>query len=160
MNQSSTETLWVGLDVHHKSITAAVFCGEDPEPMIHRLSGDLNATRRLCSGRALDHDRFRCEIIGPSLIHRKPGDRRKSDRLDAIHLARCYHAGQLAPVAMPDEQQEAARQLLLGRLAMQRHITRLKHRIVRVLATHGHRFTGGKSLWTQKHRVWLVARLR
>jgi len=181
MIESSTETLWVGLDVHQNSITAAILHGNEPEPTIQRLPGDLNAARKLfrklskqgtpracyeASGagyvlkRVLDHDGFHCEIIAPSLIPRKPGDRRKTDRLDAVHLARCYRAGQLTPVAMPDEDQEAARQLLRGRLAMQRHITQLKHRIVRVLATHGHRFTGSKTNWTQGHRAWLAATCR
>ena len=186
MNQSSTgysstETVWVGLDVHQNSITAAILQGNEQEPMIQRLSGNLNDTRKLfrklatrgapracyeASGagyvlkRILDQDGFHCEVIAPSLIPRKPGDRRKTDRLDAVHLARCYRAGQLTVVAMPDEQQEATRQLLRGRLAMQRHITRLKHRIVRVLATHGHRFTGSKSNWTQTHRAWLSTTCR
>lgn len=181
MEQSSTKTLWVGLDVHQNSITAAIFQGDDKEPTIQRLPGDLNAARKLfrrlsrqgvpracyeASGagyvlkRALDHDGFHCEIIAPSLIPKKPGDRRKTDRLDAVHLARCYRAGQLTPVTMPDAEQEAARQLLRGRLALQRHITQLKHRIVRVLATHGYRFTGSKTNWTQSHRAWLAMTAR
>jgi len=181
MSEFSTKTLWVGLDVHQNSITAAVFQGDEPEPTIQRLSGDLNAARKLfrrlsqqgvpracyeASGagyvlqRALDHDGFHCEIIAPSLIPRKPGDRRKTDRLDAVHLARCYRAGQLTPVAVPDTEQEAVRQLLRGRLALQRHLTQLKHRIVRVLATHGYRFTGSKTNWTQSHRAWLATTTR
>jgi transposase len=169
MSQSSTETLWVGLDVHQNSIPAAILAGDAQEPVIQRLSGDLNAARRLfrrlgkqgiprvcyeASGagyilqRVLSRD-------APSLIPRKPGDRRKTDRLDAVMLAEYYRGGHLTPVAIPDEQQEATRQLLRGRLALQTHITRLKHRIVRVLATHGYRFTGSKTNWTVKHRAWL-----
>ena len=105
--------------------------------------------------RCLEHDGFHCEVIAPSLIPKKPGDRRKTDRLDAIHLARHYRAGNLTPVTVPSKEQEEIRQLVRSRLAVQSHITRLKHRIVRVLATHGHRFTEGKSNWTQKHRNWL-----
>jgi transposase len=176
MSEHSTETLWVGLDVHQNSITAAILAGDAQEPVVQRLSGDLNATRRLfrrlakqgapracyeASGagyvlqRALARDGFHCEVIAPSLVPRKPGDRRKTDRLDASKLAHFYRSGLLTPVAVPDEQQEAIRQLLRGRLALQTHITRLKHRIVRVLATHGHRFTDSKSNWTVKHRAWL-----
>jgi len=178
MNQFSTEILWVGLDVHQNSITAAILEGDGPEPVIQRLPGDLNATRKLfrrlsqrgvpracyeASGagyvlqRALSRDGFHCEVIAPSLIPRKPGDRRKTDRLDAVKLAEYYRGGHLTPVAIPDEEQEAVRQLLRGRLALQTHITRLKHRIVRTLATHGHRFTGSKTNWTDKHRLWLQA---
>ena len=64
------------------------------------------------------------------------------------------------PVAIPTLEQEAVRQLVRTRLAVQGHVTRLKHRIVRVLATHGFRFTGTKSNWTKKHRVWLAKQRR
>jgi len=176
MAQHGTDTIWVGMDVHQDSITAAVLFGQDNHPQIERLPGDLNAVRRLfrrlskrgtprscyeASGagyvlqRCLEHDGFHCEVIAPSLIPRKPGDRRKTDRLDALHLARHYRAGNLVSVTVPDNEQEEVRQLVRTRLAVQSHVVRLKHRIVRVLATHGHRFTGGKSNWTKKHRVWL-----
>ena len=133
MYQSSTETLWVGLDVHQNSVTAAILADDAQEPVVQRLSGDLNATRRLfrrlarqgtpracyeASGagyvlqRALTRDGFHCEVIAPSLIPRKPGDRRKTDRLDAIKLAEYYRGGHLTPVAVPGEEQEAVRQLL------------------------------------------------
>lgn len=176
MTQYSTDTVWVGMDVHQDSITAAVLFGNDTEPRIERLPGDLNAVRRMfrrlseygsprscyeASGagyvlqRCLEHDGFHCEVIAPSLVPKKPGDRRKTDRLDAIHLAKQYRSGNLVPVTVPTREQEEVRQLVRSRLAVQSHVVRLKHRIVRVLATHGHRFTEGKSNWTQKHRNWL-----
>lgn len=176
MRQDSTETVWVGMDVHQESITAAILFGDKPEPTVERLPGDLNAVRRMfrrlseygtprscyeASGagyvlqRCLEHDGFQCEVIAPSLVPRRPGDRRKTDRLDAIHLANHYRAGNLVPIAVPSAEQEEIRQLVRSRLAVQSHVVRLKHRIVRVLATHGHRFTEGKSNWTQKHRAWL-----
>jgi len=176
MEQYSTDPIWVGLDVHQSSITAAILEGDAHEPEVIRMRSDLNAVRRLfrrlsktgvprscyeASGagyvlqRALDRDGFHCEVIAPSLIPRKPGDRRKTDRLDAVMLAKLYRSGHLTPVTVPDEDQEAVRQLVRSRLAVQTHITRLKHRIVRVLATHGYRFTGTRSNWTQKHRTWL-----
>ncbi len=176
MTQYTTDTIWVGMDVHQDSITAAILFGDDPSPQVERLPSDLNAVRRMfrrletrgtprscyeASGagyvlqRCLEHDGFHCEVIAPSLVPKKPGDRRKTDRLDAIHLARHYRAGNLTPVTVPSREQEEIRQLVRSRLAVQSHVVRLKHRIVRVLATHGHRFTGGKSNWTQKHRAWL-----
>jgi len=176
MRKHSTETVWVGMDVHQDSVTCAILFGDDNEPQVERLPGDLNAVRRMfrrlsergtprscyeASGagyvlqRSLEHDGFHCEVIAPSLVPKKPGDRRKTDRLDAIHLANHYRAGNLTPVAVPSQEQEEIRQLVRSRLAVQSHVVRLKHRIVRVLATHGHRFTAGKSNWTQKHRVWL-----
>lgn len=177
MRETSTNAIWVGLDVHQNSITAAILEPGVPRPAIVQLPGDLNATRRLfrklaasgpvracyeASGagfvlqRTLERDGFSCEVIAPSLIPRKPGDARKTDRLDACRLAELYRGGLLTPVAVPDEQQEAVRQLVRTRLALIGHGTQLKHRIVRTLATHGHRFTGTKSNWTQAHRTWLT----
>ena len=176
MKDRTTETVWVGMDVHQDSITAAVLFGESHDPQIERLPGDLHAVRRMfrrlskhgtprscyeASGagyvlqRCLEHDGFHCEVIAPSLIPRKPGDRRKNDRLDAIHLVHHYRAGNLVPVTVPDQEHEAIRQLVRSRLAVQTHVVRLKHRIVRVMATHGHRFTGTRSNWTKQHRAWL-----
>jgi len=180
MSHDITDTVWVGMDVHQDSITAAILQGDSDDPEIVRLPGDLNASRRLfrrlsqrgtpracyeASGagyvlqRALDHDGFWCEVIAPSLIPRWPGDHRKTDRLDAVRLVRLYRSGHLRPIRIPDEEQEEVRQLVRCRLSLQRQIVRSKHRIVRVLATHGHRFTGTKSNWTMQHRAWL-ARLR
>ncbi len=177
MDEYTTDPIWVGLDVHQNSVTAAVLYGDSSDPEIIRMGGGLNPVRKLfrrlskagtprscyeASGagyvfkRALDNDGFHCDVIAPSLIPRKPGDRRKTDRLDAVMLARLYRSGHLTSVAVPDEEQEAARQLIRARLAVQQHITRLRHRIVRVLATHGFRFTGTQSNWTKKHRLWPV----
>lgn len=179
MKQLITDPVWVGMDVHQDSITAAILFGNNGEPRVERLPGDLNAVRRMfrrlskqgtprscyeASGagfvlqRCLEHDGFHCEVIAPSLVPKKPGDRRKTDRLDAIHLAHHYRAGNLVPVTVPSREQEEIRQLVRSRLAVQSHVVRLKHRIVRVLATHGHRFTEGKSNWTRKHRIWLRKR--
>jgi len=176
MSQYSTDTVWVGMDVHQDSITAAILVGNDKDPKIRHLPGDLNAVRRLfrrlseygtprscyeASGcgyvlqRCLDHDGFHCEVIAPSLVPKKSGNQCKTDPRDAINLAQQYRAGNLVPVTVPSTAQEQVRQLVRSRLAVQSHVVRLKHRIVRVLATHGHRFTAGKSNWTQKHRAWL-----
>jgi transposase len=164
------------MDVHQDTITAAILHQDRYDPQIVRLPGDLNAVRRLfrrlsqhgtprscyeASGagyvlqRTLARDGFHCEVIAPSLVPRKPGDRRKTDRLDAAHLVHHYRSGHLVPVTIPGEHEEAVRQLVRARLAVQTHLLRLKHRIVRVMATHGYRFTGTRSNWTQKHRVWL-----
>jgi transposase len=176
MSQYSTNPVWVGLDVHQSRVTAAVLHEGSDRPHVVNLPGEVNAVRKLmrrlskegaprscyeASGagyvlkRALDRDGFHCEVIAPSLIPRKPGDRGKTDRLDAVRLVELYRGGYLTPVAVPDEDEEAIRQLVRTRLSVQRHITRVKHRVVKVLAAQGHRFTGGKSNWTLKHRAWL-----
>jgi transposase len=123
----------VGLDVHADSITAAILPSESDTPEVVKLSGDLMQIRRLFSRlssegpvrscyegsgagfvlqRLLTYDGFSCEVIAPSLIPRKPGDHRKTDRLDAIMLARLYRSGHLKPVHVPDQDHEALRRLL------------------------------------------------
>jgi transposase len=181
VSEHSTEAIWVGLDVHRRGITAAVLQGDRSDYEVVRLSGDVQHVRRFFARlgrrgeprgcyeasstgyvlqRALDRDGFRCEVIAPSLIPTRPGDRRKTDRLDALRLARHYRAGLLTPVAVPDAHQEAVRQLVRTRLALQRQVTRLKHQVVLGLSTHGHRFDATKSYWTLAHRAWLAERLR
>src|SRR5262249_60520724 len=56
-----------------------------------------------------------CEVIAPSLIPQRPGDRIKTDRRDAIKLAKLHRAGQLTPIGVPTEDQEAVRDLVRAR---------------------------------------------
>jgi transposase len=167
----------IGLDVHADSITAAILPPTSDSPEVLKLSGDLNQVRRLfrrlsetgplrscyeASGagfvlqRVLADDGFLCEVIAPSLIPRKPGDHRKTDRLDAVMLARLYKSGHLTPVHVPSEDHEALRRLLRVRETYHGYETATKHRTSGILRNHGYVFTEGKSLWTQKHRRWLT----
>ena len=107
--------------------------------------------------RVLADDGFHCEVIAPSLIPRRPGDRRKTDRLDAVMLARLYRSGHLTPVHIPREDTEALRRLLRLRTVYHRYATATKHRISGILRNHGHAFTQGISTWTKKHRQWLTS---
>ncbi len=174
------QCIWVGLDVHADSITAAILSGDSQEPEVITLSGDLMKVRRLfrrlakkgtpracyeASGagfvlqRVLSQDGFHCEVIAPSLIPRKSGDRRKTDRLDAIMLARLYRSGHLTPVHIPSEEQEALRRLLRLRSTYQLYCKAGKHRISGILRNHGLVYRDGKTYWTKTHRRWLT-RLR
>ncbi len=167
---------WVGLDVHADSITAAILEGDCDQPQLLELSGDLMKVRRLfrrlakngpvrscyeASGagfvlhRVLADDGFHCDVIAPSLTPRKPGDRRKTDRLDAKMLARLYRSGHLTPVHVPSQEQEALRRLLRLRYTYQSYCKATKNRISGMLRNHGHIFTEGKSTWTKTHRRWL-----
>ncbi|MCK4413807.1 MAG: IS110 family transposase [Candidatus Eisenbacteria sp.] len=174
------ESTWVGLDVHAQSITAAILEGDREQPEVIKLSGDLMKVRRLfrrlsqrapvracyeASGagfvlhRVLAAEGYHCEVIAPSLIPRRPGDHRKTDRLDAMNLARLYRSGHLTPVHVPSLEQEALRRLLRLRYTYQCGCTATKHRISGMLRSHGHVFAEGKTLWTKTHRRWLT-RLR
>ncbi len=168
--------IWVGLDVHKESVTAAILEGDDHYAEVVKLSADLQKTRRLfrrlskqgtvracyeASGagfvlhRVLERDGFHCDVVAPSLIPRKPGDRRKTDRLDALQLAELYRGGHLTAVHVPSEEQEAVRSLVRLRCAYMRQVKSTKHRITGMLYTQGLTFRGTKTLWTKRHRAWL-----
>jgi transposase len=176
-----SEYIWVGLDVHVESITAAILEGESRDAEVVKLSGDLHKVRRLfrrlskkgpvrscyeASGagfvlhRRLKQDGFHCEVIAPSLIPRKPGDRRKCDRLDAVMLVKLYRSGHLTPVHVPTEDQEAVRRLIRLRCSYQEQCKSTKRRICGILLAHGLVYRNGKSLWTKKHKEWLAKQRR
>jgi len=172
--------VWIGLDVHVESITAAILEGDHSEVEVVSLSGDLMQVRRLfrrlskrgpvrvcyeASGagfvlqRVLARDGFDCQVIAPSLIPRKPGDRRKTDRLDAVMLARLYRSGHLTPIHVPTADQEAIRRVIRLRLTYQEQCKSTKRRVYGMLLNAGYVYRDGRSLWTKKHRTWL-AKLR
>jgi transposase len=94
-----------------------------------------------------------CQVVAPSLIPRKPGDRVKTDRRDSLNLARLHRAGELTAVWVPDGAQEALRDLTRAREDM-KHIQRqAKQRLLGFLLRHGKRFEG-KDNWTQAHFRW------
>jgi transposase len=169
--------IWIGLDVHAESITAAILVGDSPDAEIVTLPGDLNQVRRLfrrlakqgtpracyeASGagfvlqRVLSKDGFHCEVIAPSLIPRMPGDRRKTDRRDAAMLAKLYRSAHLTVVHVPTEHQEALRRVLRLRATYQAYCKATKQRIAGILRNHGIVFREGKSTWTKRHRAWLA----
>lgn len=97
-----------------------------------------------------------CSVIAPSLIPRKPGERKKTDRRDAKKLLGLSMADMLTEVYPPDEQQEAARELTRCRGAAQENLKRIRHQLQKMLVRHGYVFIDGQH-WTQKHLRWLGA---
>ena len=95
-----------------------------------------------------------CQVIAPALTPRKPGDRIKTDRRDAAKLVRLFRAGELTPIRVPDEAQEAVRDLLRCREDVQEDLLRWRHRLVKFLARHGRVYRDGRH-WTQRHWAWL-----
>lgn len=173
-----TQSIWIGLDVHADSTTAAILVGDAQEAEVLTLSSDLMQVRRLfrrlaekgtpracyeASGagfvlqRVLTQDGFHCEVIAPSLIPRRPGDRRKTDRRDAVMLAKLYRSGHLTVVHVPAAHHEALRRLLRLRSTYQVYCKASKHRLAGMLRNHGYVFRQGKSTWTKTHRAWLTA---
>jgi transposase len=96
-------------------------------------------------------------VVAPSLIPRKAGDRIKTDRRDAINLAKLHRAGELTPVWVPDEAHEAIRDLVRARLAAVRTLRQARQQLSGFLLRHGHHYN--RPAWTLMHRRWL-ARLR
>ena len=93
-------------------------------------------------------------MVAPSLIPRKPGDRIKTDRRDAINLAKLHRAGELTPVWVPDPAHEAMRDLVRARLAAVRGLRQARQQLSGFLLRHGHHYN--RPAWTQIHRRWLA----
>lgn len=97
-----------------------------------------------------------CEVVAPSLIPTKPGDRVKTDRRDAEKLARSYRAGDLTPVWIPDAAHEALRDLVRTREDAKQDQQRARQRLGKFLLRHGFKPPSDiKKYWTQKHMTWL-----
>jgi len=168
---------FVGLDVHAETIAAAVAesgSGEvrslgtipnRPES-VGRLMRKLGKPEqlRVCYEAGptgyvlywqLTQLGVHCEVVAPTLIPVKAGDRVKTDRRDAEKLARCYRAGDLTAVWVPDAAHEALRDLVRARLAAKRDQLRARNRLSKFLLRHGRRAPQGTSAWSTKHSVWV-----
>lgn len=97
----------------------------------------------------------KCEVIAPTLIPVKAGDRVKTDRMDAQKLARCYRAGELTAVWVPDAAHEALRDLVRARLAAIRDQLRMRNRLSKFLLRHGRRPASEMSAWTAAYLNWV-----
>jgi transposase len=96
-----------------------------------------------------------CEVIAPSLIPKKPGERIKTDRRDSIKLAKLFRAGELTSVYVPTEDDEALRDLVRAREDAKEDELRAKHRLSKFLLRNDINppFKGKK--WTRRYREWL-----
>ena len=96
-----------------------------------------------------------CMVAAPSKTPRRSGDRIKTDRRDAIKLARLHRAGELYPVWVPDEETEAMRDLTRAREDFKYAQTKARQRLGSFLLRHGRRYPG-RSHWTKTHLKWVV----
>lgn len=167
---------FVGLDVHQETIAVAV-AGVDSEVrtlgtirnepddiarLMHRLGP---ADKLFCCyeagpcgytvQRQLQRLKISCQVVAPSLIPMKPGDRVKTDRRDALKLARLLRSGDLTPVWVPDEEHEALRDLTRARETAVQDQTRARHRISKLLLRLGIYRPEGLSAWSKRHHQWL-----
>ncbi len=102
--------------------------------------------------RELGHE---CTVVAPSLIPKKPGERVKTNRRDAVSLARLLRAGELTAVWVPDATHEAVRDLVRAREAAAQDLRRKRQQLLSFLLRHGRIFDGRKH-WTMAHRRWLA----
>jgi transposase len=172
---------FVGLDVHAETIAVAVaeqgeevrFLGVLPnrEESVRKLVRKLGPLEQLrfCyeagpTGYALYWQLTalgaKCEVIAPTLVPVKAGERVKTDRRDALKLARSYRAGDLTPVWVPDAAHEALRDLVRAREAAKKDQLRARHRLSKFLLRHGRRPPTGVQLWTLKYMEWVKREVR
>ena len=100
----------------------------------------------------MGHD---CAVVAPSLIPRKPGERIKTDRRDAINLGRLHRAGELTPVWVPDQVHEAIRDLVRARQAAVRTLRQARQQLSGFLLRRGYHYH--RPAWTLLHRRWLAS---
>ena len=172
----SSVNFWVGLDVHKDSITAAVFRNRDPEPLrVDRLLNDLRKIRRYfqrlqkegnvracyeASGagyvlqRSLAEWDVECHLAAPSLIPRRAGEHRKTDRRDAIKIARDFRDDRLVLIQIPTEDDERVRDLVRCRETFQREIVKSRHYILKFMRRRGFIYREGEH-WTLRHMNWI-----
>lgn len=177
---SSASIQYVGLDVHKDSIDIATADEGRNGELRHvgQIGGDLaaldKALRRLRSrghrlhvvyeagpcgfviARHLASQGIDCVVVAPSSIPKRSGDRVKTDRRDALMLARLARAGELAPVRVPEAADEAVRDLVRAREDAVREQRNARHRLKALLLRNGIAYAG-KAAWTPAHLRWLAS---
>lgn len=96
-----------------------------------------------------------CIVVAPSLIPRRPGNRIKTDRRDALRLAELFRAGELTEVWVPREEDEALRDLVRTREDAKEDLLRAKHRLIKFLARHDIKKPSNIRSWSEKYRTWI-----
>ena len=171
--------LFVGLDVHKDSIAVAhaeggcadppVFVGAigsrqaDVDRLLRRLQGKTASLQFAYEAgpsgyrlyRYLTEQGFACQVIAPSLIPRKPGDKAKTDRRDAVTLARLLRSGDLTAVYVPSVEDEAMRDLCRARDAARITQKDAKLRLKAFLLRQGLHYVG-RADWTAAHKRFLA----
>src|SRR4029450_1411510 len=176
MHQSST--LYIGLDVHKESIAVAYVAQEhhaevvalgnigtrqcDIDQLIRKMQSKSKHLIFVyevgpCGywlSRSLTKKGHVCWVVAPSLIPKKPGDRVKTNRWDAIKLARLMRSGDLTPVYVPQVEDEAIRDLCRAREDTIRALKAAKFQLTALLLRHDIRYTG-RATWGPAHLRWL-----
>lgn len=172
----SESTLYVGLDVHKDSITVAYAIGLGEVELFGKIGTTQIEVNRLCKRlqakakhvcivyeagpcgyglyRQIVASGFDCMVCAPSLIPRKPGERVKTDRRDAIKLVRSLRAGDLSAVHVPSVEDESFRDLARAWSAAREDLKQARQRLKSFLLSHGVHYLG-RADWGPAHRRWL-----
>jgi transposase len=165
------------MDVHAKTIAVAVAEPDGTVRSVGSITNEPKAIRKLIEKLGSEGRELRvcyeagptgyviywqltrmgvaCEVIAPTLIPVKPGDRVKTDRRDAEKLARCYRSGDLTAVWVPDAAHEALRDLVRAREAAKKDQLKARHRLGKFLLRHGRRPDKTMKNWTGTHWAWI-----
>ena len=176
-SRKSEPQKFVGLDVHKETIAIAVadrgvsaprsvgVIRNDPDELrkaLRRLGSP--AQLRVCyeAGacgyvvyRFLERLKIDCVVVAPSLVPRKPGDRIKTDRRDALALARLLRSDELTASWVPDREHEALRDLVRAREDTVEDRMRARHRLSKFLLRLGIAAPAGTRAWSIRYRQWL-----
>jgi transposase len=167
---------FVGLDTHKAMIQVCVFVPEREKPIEWEIPHEAGAIRRMAKkilreacgavkscyeagpcGYALQRTLMdlgvSCDVVAPSLIPVKPGERIKTDRRDARKLAELLRAGLLTTVHPPTKAEEAVRDLCRAREDVLEDLGRARHRLAKLLLRRGLIWEG--AAWTQRHAAWV-----
>jgi transposase len=169
-------TRYVGLDVHAETIAVAVAEADGGIRSMGTIPNRLEAVRKLVKKLGAPKELracyeagptgyvlywqlaqlgVACEVIAPTLVPVKAGDRVKTDRRDAEKLARHYRSGDLTSIWVPDADHEALRDLVRAREAAKRDQLRARHRLSKFLLRHGLRPPEGIKAWTLAYTAWV-----
>jgi transposase len=174
-----TSTLFVGLDVHKETIAVA-YVGEergaevtsfgtigtrqsDIDKLIRKLQAKGQKLHFVYEAgpcgywlyRYLSKKGLTCWVVAPSQIPKKAGDRVKTDRRDAVQLARLLRSGDLTPVYIPSVEDEAIRDLVRAREDVLRDLKAAKVRLKAFLLRQDIRYEG-RATWGAAHLRWLA----
>jgi transposase len=177
MTQSSM--LYVGMDVHKDSIAVAYVAQDhgaevtylgtigtrqvDIDHLVRKLQSKAHHLVFVYEAgpcgywlyRYLSKKDYNCWVVAPSLIPKKAGDRVKTDRRDAVQLARLMRSGDLTPVYVPTVDDEAIRDLTRAREDAINDLKAAKFRLKAFLLRHDIRYTG-RATWSPAHLRWLA----
>ena len=171
-------TRFIGLDVHAETIAVAIAepgRGGEVRPMgtipnrpeaVRKLVQKLGGAKaiQVCYEAGptgytlywqLTELGIDCDVVAPTLVPMKAGDRVKTDRRDALKLARCFRAGELTKVWVPDQAHEALRDLVRAREAAKKDQLRARHRMSKFLLRAGQRPPDDIKPWSLAYVEWM-----